>query len=498
MTLLTIFIIFVLFAVVIVQISRINEMAKAIKGEEEVSDRSMDRQGKLLFGFMVVFLVGTVWSAWAYRNVMLGYGPHEAASAHGGSLDSLFNATLAMTGIVFIITHIALFYFAWKYRRRSNARATHISHDNRLEVIWTIIPAFAMVGLVISSLMIWNDVMADVDPDEDYLEIEATGTQFQWFIRYPGPDQKLGTKNFRLIEGSNALGQDWSDLKNLDDFIAQEIWLPKGKKVRVRIAARDVLHSFYLPHFRVKMDAVPGLPTMFVFTPIKTTEEYREELSKYSEYQVPADPDDPDGPQKWEVFDYELACAELCGYGHYSMRKVVKIVEEPEYRAWLREQESFYVQSIRGTDADPYKDQLFDYELADRKAEFERDFGDALSAADDAARIVRLKYVNFETASANLTALSRYELDNAAEVLQGNPSVVVELGGHTDSAGDADANLDLSRRRANAVLTYLSGKGIDTNRLVARGYGDLNPIDDNGTEEGRANNRRTELKIISE
>jgi len=472
-------------------------MAKGIRGEDEVSDRSMTRQGKYLFWFMVVFLVGTVWSAWAYRNVMLGYGPHEAASEHGTSLDSLFNVTLAVTGIVFILTHIALFYFAYKYRRRSNARASHISHDNRLEIVWTIIPAVVMAGLVVSGLMVWNDVMADVDPDEDYLEIEATGTQFQWFIRYPGPDQKLGEKNFRLIGGSNQLGQDWSDLKNLDDFIAQEIWLPKGKKVRVRITARDVLHNFYLPHFRVKMDAVPGLPTMFVFTPTKTTEEYREELSKYPEYQVPADPADPDGPQKWEVFDYELACAELCGYGHYSMKKIVKIVEEPEYRAWLREQESFYVQSIRGTDDDPYKDQLFDYELADRKREFETSFGDALEATDPADRIVPLKYVNFETASANLTELSRYELDNAVEVLQENPTIRVELGGHTDSAGAAESNLDLSQRRADAVQNYLLGKGVSANRLIARGYGELNPVDDNGTEEGRANNRRTELKIIS-
>lgn len=497
MTLLTIFIIFVLFAVVIVQISRINEMAKSIRGEEEVSDRSMNRQGKYLFWFMVVFLVGTVWSSWAYKNVMLGYGPHESASEHGFALDSLFNWTLGITGIVFILTHIALFYFSWKYRQQSDGKASHISHDNRLEVIWTIIPAVVMAGLVVSGLMVWNDVMADVDPDEDYLEIEATGTQFQWFIRYPGPDKVLGERNFRLIGGTNQLGQDWADLKNLDDFIPQEIWLPKGKKVRVRITARDVLHNFYLPHFRVKMDAVPGLPTMFVFTPTKTTEEYREELSKYPEYQVPADPADPDGPQKWEVFEYELACAELCGYGHYSMRKLVKIVEEPEYRAWLREQQSFYVQSIRGTDGDPYKDQLFDYELADRKREFETSFNDALEATDPADRIVRLKYVNFETASANLTELSRYELDNAAEVMQANPTIRVELGGHTDSAGDEASNLDLSQRRADAVRNYLQSKGVSTERLVGRGYGESLPVDDNGTEEGRANNRRTELKIIS-
>ena len=107
-------------------------------------------------------------------------------------------------------------------------------HDNKLEIIWTAIPAVFMFGLVINGLIVWNDVMADVDPDEDYLEIGATGLQFQWVIRYPGADQKLGTKNFRLINNQNILGQDWQDLKNLDDFHAGDIVLPKGKKVRVR------------------------------------------------------------------------------------------------------------------------------------------------------------------------------------------------------------------------------------------------------------------------
>ncbi|MBX2817399.1 MAG: OmpA family protein [Saprospiraceae bacterium] len=495
MTLLTIFIIFVLFAIVIVQISRINEMAKSIRGEEDASESSMARQGNYLMLFMVLFLVGTVASAYAYKNYMLGYGPHQAASEHGGLLDNLFNVTLVITGIVFIITHIALFYYAWKYRMRKGRTASFIAHDNKLEIIWSIIPAFVMTGLVISGLLAWGKVMADVEPDEDYIEIEATGTQFQWFIRYPGEDGQLGTKNFRLINSANTLGQDWSDVKNLDDFIAQDIYLPRGKKVRVRINAMDVLHNFYLPHFRVKMDAVPGLPTVFVFTPMKTTEEYREELSKYPEYQVPADPTDPDGPLKWEAFDYELACAELCGKGHYSMRKLVKVVEEDEYRAWLRQQESFYVQSIRGTDEDPYVGQLFDYELKERKQEFDDSWTTALESETD--RIVRLKYVNFETASATLTPLSRYELDNVVEAMEADPAVMIELSGHTDSQGDDEANQELSQRRADAVLNYLTGQGIGSNRLSARGYGETQPIDDNGTPEGRANNRRTEVKIIS-
>jgi cytochrome c oxidase subunit 2 len=246
------------------------------------------------------------------------------------------------------------------------------------------------------------------------------------------------------------------------------------------------------------MDAVPGMPTYFVFTPTKTTEEYREELSKYPEYQVPADPADPNGPQKWEVFDYELACAELCGSGHYSMRKVVRIVEQAEYDAWLRQQQSYYVSLVRGTDEDPYVDQLFDYELEERKAEFESALDAALSAEDPDEKVIELKYVYFETGSSTLSPLSRYELDNVVEAMRANPNLAIEVGGHTDDTGDADSNLTLSESRAGTVTQYLVGAGIDASRLTSVGYGQTDPVDDNNTEQGRANNRRTELKIVKQ
>ena len=459
-------------------------------------NRGYSRQARYLLIFMILFLLGTIISAWLYKNYMLGYGPHTAASEHGPALDRLFNTTLIVTGIVFIITHVALFYFAYKYKYRSNRKALFMPHDNTLEIVWTAIPAFTMFALVINGLVVWNKTMADVEPDEEYMEIEATGLQFQWILRYPGDDGKLGARNFRLINSANPLGQDWSDLKNLDDIHPSELVLPKGKKVRVRIMARDVLHDFYLPHFRVKMDAVPGMPTYFVFTPNKTTEEYREELSKYPEYQGPADPDDPTGPKKWEAFEFELACAELCGSGHYSMKRLVKIVEQDEYDAWLREQNSYYLSSIRGTDEDPYTEQLFDFEIQARKAEFEDAFNTALAATEDAERIIDLKYVFFETGSASLTPLSNYELDNLVEAMSYNPTLEIEVGGHTDNTGDAAANLNLSEQRAAVVAKYLEDAGIDGERFTHAGYGQERPRDTNDTEGGRANNRRTEIKII--
>jgi len=488
---------FLLLAIVVVQISRINEIAKRLRGEEEAAKRSNIRQARYMMAFMVVFLLATIISAWHYKNYMLGYGPHEAASEHGPSLDKLFFVTLVITGIVFIITHIALFYFAYKYHHRKGVKASFMPHDNKLEIIWTAIPAFAMFALVINGLVVWNKVMADVGPDEEYMEIEAMGYQFAWALRYPGADDKLGTRNYKLISSTNLMGQDWKDVKNLDDFQPSELVLPKGKKIRVRITARDVLHDFYLPQFRVKMDAVPGLPTYFVFTPSKTTEEYREELSKYPEYQVPADPADPNGPKKWEAFEYELACAELCGSGHYSMKKIVRIVEQDEYDAWERQQQSFYLSSIRGTADDPYIDQLFDFEIQARKAEFDEALNTAIAAPTPEERILNLKYVFFETGSANLTPLSKYELDNLVAAMQERGTLTIEVGGHTDNTGNVDANQTLSQQRAEVVAQYLLNAGIDVSRVTSVGYGQDQPRDTNDTEEGRANNRRTEIKITN-
>jgi len=343
----------ILITVVAVQIGRVTELAAKIRGEEEIQFESNKRGGFLMLLFLIGFLFYCFYSAFKYKNWMLGYGPHTAASAHGTELDSMFNLTLVITGIVFLICQILLFYFAYKYRGRKGATAAFIPHDNKLEVIWTAVPAVVMCFLVIRGLVAWNDVMADIAPDEDYLEIEATGSQFLWYLRYPGPDEKLGARNFKLISGKNPLGQDWTDDKNLDDFQPDELVLPVNKKVRVRINSRDVLHSFFLPHFRVKMDAVPGMPTYFVFTPTVTTEEYRQRLKGYPEYQQPTDPKDPQSEPLWKTFNYELACAELCGTGHFSMRKLVKIVTEEEYQTWLKGQQSYYLSSIRGTEDDP-------------------------------------------------------------------------------------------------------------------------------------------------
>src|SRR5690606_27038141 len=136
--------------------------------------------------------------------------------------------------------------------------------------------------------------------------------QFAWAFRYAGEDNKLGAFNYQLMDPTNLMGIDFSDANAFDDFMPREITLPKGKPVEIKIRARDVLHSVYLPHFRQKMDAMPGMPTRMWFIPTKTTAEMRDELKN------------PD-------FNYELACAEVCGRGHFSMRLTVVVLEPEEY-----------------------------------------------------------------------------------------------------------------------------------------------------------------------
>ncbi|MDX1478639.1 MAG: OmpA family protein [Saprospiraceae bacterium] len=498
MTAFVIIVIIILLAIVVVQIGKVTELSARIRGEEEVEMRNNRLQGRWLMVFMVAFLVLCFLSAGWFKNWMLGYGPHEAASEHGKTLDSLFNLTLFFTGIVFVLTHVALFYFSWKYHGRKNRKASFIAHNNTLEIVWSAIPAVVMTLLVVKGLIAWNEVMADVGPDEEHIEIEATGYQFAWHLRYPGPDGALGTRDFRKITGLNPLGQDWTDPKNLDDFHPDEIVLPVGTKVRVRITARDVLHNFYLPHFRVKMDAVPGIPTYFVFTPTKTTEEYREELSQYPEYQVPADPTDPESPMLWEIYNYELACAELCGASHFSMRRIVRIVSEGEYQNWLATQQSYYMNNIRGTDADPLREQVLDVEIAERREDFNTRVESALASDNPDDKVIQLDHLFFESGSANLTDASQYELDNIVQILNRYPDMQIEIGGHTDNTGDAESNLTLSRARAAADMPRRVSAGIAEDRLTAVGYGQTRPVADNDTEDGRAANRRTELKITAQ
>ena len=455
MTILLVIISIILIAVIIVQIGKVTELAAKIRGEEEMQYEVNRSQGGYMILFLVVFLIGCIVSAVYFKNYMLGYGPHLPASEHGSILDKMFNVTLFFTGIVFVITHVLLFYFGWKYSAKKGKKALFIPHDNKLEIIWTAIPAVVMTFLVVGGLDAWNEVMADVSDDDKYLEIEATGFQFGWNLRYPGADGLIGEKNYKLISSENPLGQNWKDEKNLDDFLATELVLPVGQKVRVRITAQDVLHNFYLPHFRVKMDAIPGMPTYFVFTPSKTTEEYRQELKKYPEYNVP----DPADPTKmlWETFEYELACAELCGRGHYSMKRPVKIVSQEEYDTWLASQSSYYLSNIRFKESDPWTDKLFDTEVSSKKEVLKEAF-----VFDNIGKDLPIDALSFKgDKEFSLTGFSKDQLVLLAETLKSKQGSSVNLSVTIPTENDSV----VAEAKTKLILDVLYANGVNSSQI---------------------------------
>ena len=400
----------VLLLIVIVQIGKVRELASIVRNDKNEQYEINKFHSSLGVVFMVVLLLATIGSFVYYTDYILGWGVNTAASEHGPSIDRMFNITLGLTGIVYFITQFLLFWFAWQYRGRRGHKAIYWSHNEKLEMVWMIVPAVAMTFLVVGGLQAWNDVMTDVQEGDDYMEIEATGFQFAWTVRYPGRDGKFGARDFKLITGTNKLGQDWTDADNIDDFESSTIYLPVNKKVRVRITSRDVLHNFYLPHFRVKMDAVPGMPTYFIFTPTVTTDSMRTRLSEDANWNVP-DKKDP-SKKRYETFDYVLACAELCGKRHYNMQMPVKIVTQEEYEAWYNNQEknSTYLNNIRGDkNADPFASVAsLDFEQILAEKDIINEKVKAIEDATKAAKKEKRK-ADYEALSATLTKIKEVQ-----------------------------------------------------------------------------------------
>ncbi len=298
-------------------IFRLQTLVSVIKKSDAKVGDGLNRTNAIL---LMVFLIGSFILLFWYSVKNFHVYQLPIASEHGVSIDRLFWITMAITGVVFIITQILLFYFPYRYQYKPSRKALFFPENNKLEMIWTIVPAFVLTILVVYGLVVWNRVMAPAPENAEVIEI--MGYQFAWKVRYPGKDDKLGDYDFRLIDATNEFGLNFEDRAAFDDFMPRELHLPKGRPVEFRIRARDVLHSVFAPHFRLKMDAVPGMPTRFWFVPTKTTAEMRIETGN------------PD-------FNYEIACTEVCGRGHFSMRLLV-IVEEPEeYEQWKAEQKSW-------------------------------------------------------------------------------------------------------------------------------------------------------------
>jgi len=309
---------------IIYQIAKASELASILRGEE----KSKAQTNRLMAWLLVIFFLLGVYGIYLCHMDMVDKMLPISASDHGVQYDSMYYITVVVTGIVFFITQTALFWFAFRYQSSPHRKTVFFAHSNKLEVIWTTIPAIAMAILVIIGLKNWG-TMTSAAP-KDAMVVEVVGKQFNWIIRYPGKDGILGKKDFRKINDvDNVLGMDWTDKYNEDDVVLQngELHLIKGKPVQLIIGSRDVIHDVGLPHFRMKMDAVPGIITTMWFTPTVSTKEMKE---------ITGNPD----------FVYEISCDQMCGKGHYSMRGTVIVHTEAEFNAWMRMQ-STYAASIK-------------------------------------------------------------------------------------------------------------------------------------------------------
>ena len=311
----------ILVFVIIYQIAKASEYATILRGEEKVNARANRMIGWLLVLFFFVGMYGI----WECHKALADKMLPVSASEHGEAYDSMFRVTLLITGIVFFITQAILFWFAYRYQStEKNSKSYFYPHNNKLELVWTTVPAIAMASLVAVGLRNWVKMTSDA-PKEAAV-VEVVGKQFNWIIRYPGKDNVLGKRDFRKInDANNILGLDWEDKGNMDDIIAQngELHLEVNKPVKLIIGSRDVIHDVGLPHFRMKMDAVPGIVTTMWFTPKYTTQQMKE---------ITGNPN----------FVYEISCDQMCGKGHYSMRGTVIVETKEEHQAWLASQQSYY------------------------------------------------------------------------------------------------------------------------------------------------------------
>ncbi|MBN8703598.1 MAG: cytochrome c oxidase subunit II [Bacteroidetes bacterium] len=319
-----IYVVVVLAVYAIAQLVRVFEIASALKGSKphEINDTDNKNQGRMMLLFWLAFVVFCIWEVMEHGHKILP----KAASDVGADIDWLMWLNMSIISVVFLITNTLLFYFAYKYQGSKSRTATFYPHNNKLELIWTVVPAVVLFVIIFLGIKKWNNI-TDV-PSNDAIVIELYAKQFDWTARYAGKDNVLGKSNYKLISGSNSLGMDSTDKAGWDDMLVRnEFHIPKGKQISFRMNSRDIIHSAYFPHFRQQMNAVPGMTTEMHFVPTMTTKEMRAET-------------------KNDKFDYVLLCNKICGASHYNMQMIVVVDEEKEYAEWLSKQKPFFTKTV--------------------------------------------------------------------------------------------------------------------------------------------------------
>ncbi|MGV9003082.1 cytochrome c oxidase subunit II [Flavobacterium sp.] len=350
MTTLLILIVVVLLGVAVWQLTKIFELTQVganVNDTQVANDNDNKVNGYLMFAFLIFIYITTIWCVVYYGKFPL---MSDSASEHGLLVDNLMIISFILIFIVQTITQALLHYFAFKYHGRTGQKALYFADNNKLEVIWSSIPAVVLAGLILYGLYAWNDIMfVSKEQEQESIVIELYAKQFGWEARYSGKDNVLGKANVRYIEGVNNLGVDLSDPNAQDDFSSQELHIPKGKRIVFKMRSQDVLHSAYMPHFRAQMNCVPGMVTQFSFIPSVTTAEMREKPNmvekvaninairvKKSEELV------KNGKTALDpyTFDFLLLCNKICGTSHYNMQMKIVVDTPEDYKKWLADKQT--------------------------------------------------------------------------------------------------------------------------------------------------------------
>lgn len=344
MTVLLIIVVLALISIAIWQLTKIFELTSLVKGASDDSGIANDNDNKvngiLMFAFLGFIYLFTIYSLYKWGHLVLT----DPASAHGPMIDNLMNISMILIFFVQTITQALLHYFAFKYAGKEGQKATYYADNNKLELIWSSIPAVVLAVLILYGLYGWTEIMF-VDEKEDHMVIEVYAKQFGWEARYSGEDNVLGKANVRYIEGVNTLGVDVNDPNAQDDIVTNELHLPKGKRIIFKFRSQDVLHSAFMPHFRAQMNCVPGMVTQFSFIPTQTTDEMRAKdhiIKKVDNINKIRAEKSKELVTKGQpaldsyTFDYLLLCNKICGASHYNMQMKIVVEDKATFDKWLK------------------------------------------------------------------------------------------------------------------------------------------------------------------
>lgn len=360
-----------------VQLVRVFEASSKLQGGVSTvpTDSENRYQSRMMLVFVFSYFSFFLWCVVRYKDYLLP----EAASDHGEHLDLIMNFNLIVITTVFVITHIFLFYYAFRYVFSSDRKAYYYTHSNKLEMLWTVVPAIFLAVIIFFGLQAWLDITDDAPAGS--VTVELYPKQFDWTARYAGSDSTLGASNYNMISGTNPLGvitpasisqktaelmEEIEEIKaeleaapsggvkeeeltetlakrerqldrvksfgnlpigeqeggNDDILVKGEFYIPVNHDIEFSMRSQDVIHSAFMPHFRAQMNCVPGMTTRMNFRPNKTTATMREMTGN-------------------DEFDYILLCNKICGAAHYNMQMTVKVVEKEVYDSWLSEQKTF-------------------------------------------------------------------------------------------------------------------------------------------------------------